>query len=287
MDQARAPYRGRFMGRTRSFIAFLLVCLAILSAGCDTQLPGKPDPKDKPIPVEEVLAFDKLYSRNCAGCHGADGVNGPAPPLNDPLFRAIVPKDELQHVLEQGRKQETTKTSMAPFAHSNGGPLSAAQIQVLVHEIKGVPYRIARGTADGKAMVEAATSEAGLVPQWGAVSSAQTSVPPYALPKTSGNAERGVKLFARACASCHGSNGEGVSGDGKLSNIINDTAFLALISDQEIRRIIITGRPDLKMPDYAQRTERPDDFQPLTSAEIADLGALLASWRNEKSVAGR
>ena len=52
-------------------------------------------------------------------------------------------------------------------------------------------------------------------------------------------------------------------------------AFLALISDQASRRIIITGRPDLGMPNYAETDGRPEDFQPLTSAEIDDLVALL------------
>ena len=39
--------------------------------------------------------FALLYATNCAGCHGADGRLGPAPPLNDPLFLAIVPDASL------------------------------------------------------------------------------------------------------------------------------------------------------------------------------------------------
>ena len=35
------------------------------------------------------------------------------------------------------------------------------------------------------------------------------------------------------------------------------------------------------MPDYAGVDGRADDFQPLTSAEIDDLVALLAEWRKE------
>ena len=62
---------------------------------------------------------------------------------------------------------------------------------------------------------------------------------------------------------------------------INDRAFLALISDQALRRIIITGRHDLGMPNYAQTDGRPDDFKPLTSEEIDELVALLASWRRD------
>jgi hypothetical protein len=97
-----------------------LICISLLAAGCD--LPGKPDPKDRPIPAEKVLVFEALYNRNCAGCHGKDGKQGPAPPLNDPLFRAIVPVTDLEMVLSAGRPG----TAMAPFAHGEGGPLSAA-----------------------------------------------------------------------------------------------------------------------------------------------------------------
>jgi cytochrome c oxidase cbb3-type subunit 3 len=266
-------------GTARSLRVRSLVGLAMLAAGCSTQLPGKPNPKDRPVPADDVLVFDSLFARNCAGCHGADGKWGPAPPLNDPLFRAIVPQAELAMVLEKGRRQGVNNTSMAPFAHDNGGPLSAAQVQVLVHEIKGVPYRIERSVVDGEPKVKIAPDEHGIAPKWGAVGPALASVPSYTLPKTSGSADQGAKIFSRACASCHGNNGAGVEKDGKLRNKINDVFFLALISDQELRRIMITGRQDLKMPNYAEKTGRPEDFQPLTSADIADLGALLSAWR--------
>lgn len=235
----------------------------VLLAGCDANLPGKPNPEDRPIPPDRVLTFDALFSRQCAGCHGADGKLGPAPPLNDPLFRAIVPASALEKVLQEGRAE----TPMTAFAHKNGGTLTEAQIQVLIHEIKGTRYRI--------------DDESG--PKWGPVEPAPAAVPPYLMPEKPGNAERGATLFVQACADCHGDNGSGVTIDGKLRNKINDQAFLALISDQAIRRIIITGRPDLGMPTYAQKRGRSRGFQPLTSEEIADLGALLASWRKGKS----
>jgi cytochrome c oxidase cbb3-type subunit 3 len=256
-----------------------LIFVVILVAGCDPDLPGKPNPKDRPIPAEQVLAFEVLYGRNCAGCHGKDGSQGPAPPLNDPLFRAIVPESELKMVLDQGRRG----TAMAPFAHDNGGSLSAAQVQVLISEIKGERYRIVEKRADGQVKDEVA-DDGVIAPRWGAVEPAPAGVPPYLQQELSGNEEQGAKLFARACASCHGHNGEGVIRDGKRRKKINDRTFLALISDQALRRIIITGRADLMMPNYSQKTGRPDDFQPLTSADVADLVALLASWRKGKSI---
>jgi mono/diheme cytochrome c family protein len=262
--------------RCRPWLAPLLG-IALLAAGCDP--PGKPDPKDRPIPAEKVLTFDTLFSRNCAACHGKDGQLGPAPSLNDPLFRAIVSTVELEKVLTHGR----SGTLMPAFARSQGGTLTAAQVQVLVHEIKGVPYRIVEKHQDGPLKVEIVADTQGTAPRWGAVGPAAASIPPYSLPAATGNTEQGAKLFARACASCHGANGEGVLRDGKLRKKINDPTFLTLISDQALRRIIITGRPDLKMPDYAQKAGRPADFQPLTAADINDLGALLSSWRKGKS----
>src|SRR6266404_9235106 len=111
----------------------LLVAMSLLTVGCD--LPGRPDPADRPVPADQVLEFGVLYRQNCSGCHGADGKLGPAPPLNDPLFRAIVPEMELNDIVTKGRN----KTLMPAFAKENGGTLTGAQIQVLVHEIKGLP----------------------------------------------------------------------------------------------------------------------------------------------------
>ena len=71
---------------------------------------------------------------------------------------------------------------------------------------------------------------------------------------------------------------------GKAVGAINDPAFLALISDQALRRYIITGRGDLDppMPGWDDATGRPADFRPLTNQDITDLVALLASWRSKQ-----
>ncbi len=77
--------------RRNAWLARATACALLFVVGCDARLPGKPDPKDRPVPPEKTLAFAALYGRNCAGCHGANGTLGPAPPLNDPVFRSIVP----------------------------------------------------------------------------------------------------------------------------------------------------------------------------------------------------
>ena len=58
--------------------------------------------------------FDALYATNCAGCHGADGKLGPAPPLNDPLFLAIVPEAELLRIISEGESSAGTEKRRCP-----------------------------------------------------------------------------------------------------------------------------------------------------------------------------
>jgi mono/diheme cytochrome c family protein len=268
--------------RAGSLFVVLPLWLAMFAAGCDAALPGKPNPKDRPVPPDRVLAFEALFSQNCAGCHGEMGKSGPAPSLNDPLFRAMVTEDDLQMVLYQGRPG----TPMTSFAQGHGGMLTTAQIQVLICEIKGVRYRIDEKIENGKTTTEIVADKDGGAPFWGTVDP-DRSLPTYEVPDSAGNAVEGARVFEFACATCHGRQGEGIEREGKVRNKIHDRAFLALVSNKALRRIIITGRPDLQMPDFRQKKGRPDDFKPLTAAQIADLGALLASWRDEKPVPAR
>jgi mono/diheme cytochrome c family protein len=228
----------------------LIALLAALAAGCDP--PGKPDPSDRPVPADRVTEFGALYSTRCAGCHGADGKFGPAPPLNDPMFLALVTDAELRQVIREGRSVgPSQKTPMPAFARDRGGPLTKDQVEALV---KGIRKR------------------------WGgSPGGAAAGIPPYRDEKTSGNAKAGEKVFARYCSCCHGKDGRGSDGAGPL----HDRAFLALISDQALRRIVITGRPDLGMPDYRTPGNRPPPFQPMTAQDVADVVALLAEWRRE------
>ena len=133
---------------------------------------------------------------------------------------------------------------MPAFAKEKGGTLTAEQVQALVR---------------------------GLRERWGTNPPAKKDWPEYLLPAEKGNAKRGEAVFARACASCHGN-------DGKGNLAINDRAFLALASEQMLRRIVITGRPDLDpgMPDCADTNH---DARPLSPSDVNDLVALMMSWK--------
>jgi cytochrome c oxidase cbb3-type subunit 3 len=238
----------------------LLPLLAALVVGCD--LPGQPKRADRPVPANEVTDFGALYSTHCAGCHGIDGKLGPAPPLNDPIFLAIVPDAELLHVITEGRTVTAgQKSPMPAFAQDRGGPLTDAQVKVLAEGIKK---------------------------RWDVDPSVS---PPAYIEKAAakgGNKDEGARVFARACAGCHGPQGQGnKDGQPLHGGAINNQAFLALISDQALRRTIITGRPDLGMPAYDGEAGRSPDFRALTSAEIDDLVALLRYWRQGGSSNGK
>jgi mono/diheme cytochrome c family protein len=228
------------------FRAVGLSAVLCLLCGCD--FAGRPDPADRPVRSDEVVDFNRLFRQNCAGCHGAEGTMGPAPPLNDALFLAIVPDEELLRVIRAGR----AGTPMAAFAQERGGPLTEAQVNALATGLK----------ARWKSKVDKSLASLPYLAERDASS-----------PSTE-DSTMGATVFARACAGCHGEHGEGNN-----AGPLNDPVFLALVSDQMLRRVIITGRSDLGMPNFAEKDGRADDYQPLSSVEVDELVALLNNWR--------
>ena len=231
----------------RGWLGCLLFVSALLG-GCSDSLPGKPDPKEAYKLPQDIKNFKVLFAQRCAGCHGDDGTLGPGPPLNDAIYCALVGEEDLKKVIGSGRDG----TLMPAWAATSGGPLTEEQVAILA---KGIKQREWTSPASSQTVLPAAPS---LAPPAGA----------------SGDARSGEKVFAVACAECHGENG--VGGD---SGSLNDPAFLALTSDESLRRYIITGRSDLGMPDFASDEGRGSDFKPLTEQQVSDLVALLAKWR--------
>lgn len=231
---------------TRAVVGAAYWLLAALT-GCD--FPGRPDPAERPVAADEVVDFDVLFQTHCAGCHGKDGTLGPAPPLADALFVSLISERDLHETIAGGR----SGTPMPAFLRSQGGTLLPRQVEVLT---------------------------AGIKERWNAKRPVHPNAPPYQLARQRqrpGDRKLGEEVFARACAECHGSRGEG----GDMAGAINDPNMLALLSDQALRRLAITGRQDLGMPDFAGTDGRDENFRPLSSDEIDALVALVASWRHQ------
>lgn len=222
----------------------LLLALIFIS-GCE--LPGKPTKKDQPVPDEDQTKFSVLFATHCVGCHGNAGKLGAGPPLSDPLFLALTDESRLRDAIVHGRNE----TPMPAFAISQGGTLSDKQIAALVTGI----------------------------PTLGVAEKPPTDPAPKFESSSKGDVKRGEEVFARACAGCHGKDGKGGQLQSRSIGSIHEPAVLQLMSDQLLRRYIITGRDDLGMPGYSGQAGRGPDFKPLTETEIDDLVALLSSWR--------
>jgi mono/diheme cytochrome c family protein len=226
----------------------LLVALVILilAAGCD-QLPGKPKPEERWRPATEVTDFSQLYALNCSGCHGADGREGAARPLNDPLYLALVSAATLRAMIAQG----VPGTAAPALAQQVGGPLTDKQIDILVE---------------------------GMRSRWGkAENFNNVAFPPYSLQDAGakgsdpGDSQRGAVVYQTYCAQCHGKDGSG----GPKGGAVINPAYLALVSDQALRTAVIVGRSDLGMPNWSANISG----RPMSPQEISDVVAWLASHR--------
>jgi mono/diheme cytochrome c family protein len=201
---------------------------------------GQPRESSEPVAPNQVLEFGTLYAQNCAGCHGAEGRGGASIALADPVYLAIVDENAMRKIVANGVRG----TSMPAFAQGAGGMLTKQQIDVITIGIFSSWAR--KGLLDG-------------------------ANPPAYAATTTGNAARGELVFGTYCKSCHGSEGRG----GPKGSALTDDSFLALVSDQGLRTIVIAGRPELGAPDW--RGNVPG--RPMSDQEITDVVAWLASHR--------
>jgi len=133
---------------------------------------------------------------------------------------------------------------MPAFAESAGGMLTDAQIDVIT---KGIRSRWSR-----RGILDAAN-------------------PPSYAAKSTGDAMRGEAAYKTYCESCHGPGGRG----GVKGSSVTDDSLLGLVSDQGLRTIVITGRPELGAPDWRGNVSG----KPMSDQEVTDVVAWLGSRR--------
>ena len=213
--------------------------LSMLLSSCGTPH-GQPSGGSEPVAPDKILEFATLYAQNCAGCHGANGKGGPAVALADPVYLAVADDAVIRKAIARG----VSGTSMPAFAQSAGGMLTDKQIDVISDEIR------ARWSKPGVLI--------------------GTNPPSYAA-KSTGDVQRGEEVFKVYCASCHGPSGR----DGQKASAITNDSFLALVSDQGLRTIVIAGRPEMGAPDW--RGNVPG--KSMSDQEVTDVVAWLASQR--------
>jgi cytochrome c oxidase cbb3-type subunit III len=223
----------------------LLVMIGVLGlfalglCGC-SKAPGRPVPGEMPAIPGEISDFNTLYQQNCAGCHGQEGKGGAAIALANPVYLAIADDSTVRHSTASG----VPGTSMPAFAQSSGGMLTDKQIDVIV---------------------------GGIRERWSKTDLFQGAEPPPYSSSATGDSTRGSKVYAAYCSSCHGVAGRG----GQKASSIVEESFLALVSDQVLRTIVIAGRPELGAPDW--RDDLPG--KPMSAQDVSDVVAWLASQR--------
>jgi len=210
---------------------------AVLLSGC-----GRPRNIVETLAPNQVVDFHTLYAENCAGCHGPDGRGGAAIGLADPVYLAIADQASMRRAIANGVRG----TAMPAFAETSGGLLTDSQIDVIVRETRSRWSR--PGVLDG-------------------------ANPPSYPAKSAGDLQRGAVAYQTYCESCHGAGGRG----GQKGSAITNDSFLALVSDQGLRTLVIAGRPELGAPDW--RGNVPG--RPMSDQDVTDVVAWLISKRVE------
>lgn len=231
------------LGATTLAAIFLLA-----SVGCD-HLPGKPGFRPETMRPDQTVDFNVLYKSNCSACHGDRGLNGPALPLNNPVYLAWAGKEHMLPIVSSGESLQ----SMHAFAQSAGGMLTDPQVNIIVD---------------------------GMIANWGKPGILDGANPPGYSATTAPDIAAGKTAFQSHCASCHGEDGTGATATGAaakhtVAGSIVDPTYLSLISNQGLRDLVVSGIPGERMPDW-----RGDgSVKPMTDKEATDVVAWLGSHR--------
>jgi mono/diheme cytochrome c family protein len=169
----------------------------------------------------------QTYRDDCAGCHGESG-EGTA--LGSPLAAADLP-------LTMERAYDATVRGVAGTAMPAYGSRPAGALAAVLRHIQELP----RTEASRKNWTAGAGHTA--------------------------DAERGAELYSRACAGCHGANGEG-----KVGPALANPGFQKAASAEYVAATVARGRAGTPMPSFGRDNVA---YQRLTAPEILDLTAFV------------
>ena len=215
---------------------------ASLSATCLLllSLSGCGDPPGYPKPESEVLRPEDQLNFSTLyrqNCAACHGANGENGAAID------LANPEYQALVDDQSLRKWISsgmpgTQMPAWALSNGGPLTDRQIDVMV---------------------------LGMRENWSRPNVFGNVTPPAYAQSDPGNAGRGKQRYGTFCVSCHSASRQQIT----------SADYLALVSDQALRSIIVAGRPDIHQPDW--RGNSPGT--PLSPQDVADIVTYLGTLR--------
>lgn len=172
-----------------------------------------------------------------SNCAACHGANGQDGPAMD------LANPEYQALIDDASLRNVIAngmpgTEMPAFAQSAGGMLTDAQVNALV---------------------------SGMRRAWAKSNPWNGATPPPSAQPANGDAHSGQQVYNSRCASCHTSS----------NSSITDRDYLALVSDQVLRDIVIAGRPDLGQPDW----NHLGNGVQLSAEDVTNLVAYLSSLR--------
>jgi cbb3-type cytochrome c oxidase subunit III len=185
-----------------------------------------------------------LYGTFCAACHGAKGEGmrypglAPFPAIANPDFLRLVSNDFLQQQIKRGRPGRR----MPAWGELEGG-LRDEEIGSLVAYLRNLGNAAFEGDAKPR--------------RW-----------------AQGDMAEGQRLFASACARCHGEHGEGKEGPA-----LNNRVLLDLATDTYLFKTIQNGRAGTSMAAFGTGSTVQGA---LTDSEISSIVRFLRTWEGEK-----
>ena len=185
-------------------------------------------------PANEAYAQHRgaeMYGRMCAVCHGMNGEGykaDQAPAIGHSDYLAVASDEYLYHTINDGR----AATTMSAWGFDRGGPLKRRDVEATIAHMR----------------------------TWQKDSALTLDERP-----SKGDWHRGAPIYARECATCHGTQGT----NGKYVGI-GGAQLLANATNGFLRNAILRGRPGTAMPSFEGR---------LDDVAVEDLVALLREWQ--------
>ncbi|GAB4255292.1 MAG: hypothetical protein Kow00122_13530 [Thermoleophilia bacterium] len=229
-----------------------------------------------PIPAAEpvLLRGARLFSVQCASCHGPTGGGALGPALRPSSFLAEAGLEEVVAFLQAGRPGRGMPSFAGRLAEEDFPALfallKALQTQgpaVLEESLQRLRETTTTTTAGPP------TTAGGTAPTAGPPTTATTGTAPPTGPGTTtgtsaGNpalVARGLEVFDANCRACHGA-----AGSGGIGPRLKPNDFVGGSPESAVRSLIENGRAGTAMPAWKGR---------LSPAEIDAVTALLKSWQ--------